>query len=69
MNENDLLEEQLIDLSMQAAADKRAIVIFQDTDGNYRGYAHKQNEDKTARFIQARAGDPNTVVTMLITHP
>lgn len=64
MNENDLPQEELITFGLSAIEEKKAIIIFQDTDGNYRGMAHKNGQ-----FIQAREGDPNTVVTMLITRP
>jgi len=64
MNEDNLEQEVLEGKVTEALEAKKAMVIFQDTDGNYRGAAYKAD-----KLIQARAGDPNTVVTLLITHP
>lgn len=40
-----------------------AISIIRQEDGNYIGYCHKNG-----KAIEVRAGDPGTVLTMLITH-
>lgn len=42
---------------------KAVISIIKQEDGNYIGECFKGG-----KVIQVRAGDPNTVLTMLITH-
>lgn len=39
------------------------IAIVRQEDGNYKGYCKKFEKD-----IEVRAGDPQTVLTMLLTH-
>lgn len=40
-----------------------AISIIKREDGNYRGFMQKNG-----KLIQVRAGDPNTVLNLLLTH-
>ena len=41
-----------------------AISIIKQPDGNYIGYMKKNG-----KVVEARQGDPQTVLVMLITHP
>ena len=41
----------------------RKITIEEQEDGNWKGYMNKNGED-----IEVRAGDPQTVLVMLLTH-
>jgi hypothetical protein len=56
--------EEIKELEGNPLKNDKAMLIIERKDGNYRGFAMKGG-----KLIQARAGDPNAVVTMLITHP
>jgi hypothetical protein len=61
---NDLLEAEIGLIEFDPRENEQMISIVRRPDGNYRGFAMK-----AGKLIQARAGDPNTVLTTLITHP
>lgn len=41
----------------------KAISLIEQEDGNWKGEAFRYG-----KLVEVRAGDPNTVLTMLITH-
>lgn len=61
---NDLSPKELEAIEFDPQKNEQMISIVHRPDGNYRGFAMK-----SGKLIQARAGDPNTVLTILITHP
>jgi hypothetical protein len=60
---NDLSLKEIEDIEFDPQKNVEMISIVHRPDGNYRGFCMK-----SGTLIQARAGDPNTVLTMLITH-
>jgi hypothetical protein len=64
MTNQDLTPEQLKEVVWNPELNPNMISISRQPDGNYRGFALKNGA-----FVQVRAGDPGTVLTMLITHP
>jgi hypothetical protein len=59
----DLPPEKLAAIAWNPQEDASVISIIRQPDGNYRGFANRNGQ-----LIQVRAGDPQTVLTMLITH-
>lgn len=60
----DIPQETFEELSRLAVLEERpTLIIFQDKDGNWRGNRLSGNS-----LINVRAGDPQTVLTLLITH-
>lgn len=64
MNKEDLLSKEDFEKAADQAIDegRKVFLIFEDKDGNYRGLMHKNGP-----VVQGRAGDPDTVLTELIT--
>lgn len=61
---DDLNEDNFIELGTKAEQEGRpCIAIFQDADGNWRGATKK-----FGKWVDVRAGDPQTVLVQLITH-
>lgn len=60
---DSLNDDELKKIVWNPARNKDAIVIIKQPDGNWRGFMHKHG-----KLVQVRQGDPNTVMTMLITH-
>lgn len=61
MNDN-LIKDEFMSKWAKTKDDK-IFMLFQDLDGNWRGATTKEEN-----FVNVRAGDPNTVLTMLLTH-
>lgn len=62
---DEITKEKFTELTDAAVeAKRRTYVIIEDADGNYRG-----TTTKFGKVVFVRAGDPATVLTMLITHP
>lgn len=63
--ENKLLEVPVEwEQEFNPAINEKAISIIEQPDGNWKGYAKNRGA-----LISVRAGDPQTVLTQLITHP
>lgn len=60
---HDLTTEEIDKLMCHPAVNHDSIVVVRQPDGNYRGFAFKNGS-----LIQVRAGDPLTVLNLLITH-
>lgn len=64
MTNYDLTDEELKKVKWNPQTAKTdTISIIKQPDGNWRGFTVKNG-----RLIQARQGDPNTVLQLLITH-
>lgn len=64
MNNDDLTLEEVKKIKGNPLQNKNAILLVKQEDGNWRGFIWKGD-----KLIQARQGDPQTVMTLLITHP
>ncbi len=64
MNKEDLLTTDEFEEAVVLAVEegRTTFMIFEDKDGNYRGLKRIGNV-----VVQSREGDPNTVLTSLIT--
>lgn len=60
---NDYLTTKEIEAIKGPVKNPKAILIVQQDDGNWRGFAQKNG-----KLVQTRQGDPGTVLQMLITH-
>lgn len=59
----DLTEEELKKVKWNPTTNKDVISIIKQEDGNYRGFMWKNGS-----LVQARQGDPGTVLALLLTH-
>lgn len=67
MDNDKITKEQFEELAIKAEAEKRqCIVIFQDTDGNWRGGIQFLRGEENPIFV--RAVGPDTVLQELLTH-
>lgn len=64
MDNYDLTEEELKKVKWNPLTNKNAITIIKQEDGNYRGFMWKNG-----KLVQARQGDPGTVLALLLVHP
>ena len=64
MNKEDLLSVEQFEEAVVLAIEegRTTFIVFEDKDGNYRGLKRIGNV-----VVQSREGDPNTVLTSLIT--
>lgn len=58
----ELKQEELKDIEFSPVKNDKAISIIQQEDGNWKGWM-----TKNGKLIQARQGDPNTVLNLLLT--
>lgn len=59
----DLTPEEIKKVRLQALKKPNTILLYKDTDGNWRGLMNKEG-----KVVQARQSDPGIVMQMLITH-
>ncbi len=64
MDNYDLTEEELKKVRWNPTINKDVISIHKQPDGNYRGFMFKNG-----KLVQARQGDPGTVLALLLVHP
>lgn len=56
------MQNKIVDFNPKS--NKNVISIIKQEDGNYIGYM-----TKNGKYITVRQGDPNTVLSLLLTHP
>lgn len=59
---DELPEEKLKKVVWNPTRDDKVISIIRQKDGNYRGFMQKNG-----KLVQVRQGDPNTVLSLLLT--
>lgn len=63
MNNDELTLAEIREIEGNPLANKDAILMVKQPDGNWRGFMWK-----TDKLVQARQSDPGVVLQLLITH-